>query len=141
MIADVEDVNPTFDAYSQVRLLLSTHQNLNNPVQLGFRDTNSLQQRSFNPSRPTRIHGWFDDDESDIKVETFRELLALYEFNVIFVDWSEGSRTITYVQARNRVPTVGDFLASYLDFLHENGMIEFSRVSVIGFSHGGENKE
>ena len=101
-----------------VRLMLSTRENANNPIQLRFRDLPSLQQTPFNPTKPTRvlIHGWFEDGDSDISVETSRQLLELYDFNIIFVDWSEGSRTISYVQARNRVPPVGTFLASYLDY-------------------------
>lgn len=140
-IGDVEEVNPTFDAYSQVRILLTTRENLNIPVRLNFRDLNSIRQSPFNPSKPTRVlvHGWFEDEESDIKVETSRELLALYDFNILFIDWSEGSRTITYVQARNRVRPVGQFLGSYLDFLSENGLIDYTQLTVVGFSLGGEN--
>lgn len=90
----MENVEPTFDAYSSVRLLLSTRANRDSPVQLRFRDLISIEQSPFNREKPLRvlIHGWFEDDESDIKVETSRELLDLYDFNVLFVDWSEGSR-------------------------------------------------
>lgn len=139
-VENVEPIDPMFDAYRDVRLLLSTRENRNNPVRLNFRDLLSIQQSPFNPAKPLRvlIHGWFEDETSDMSVETSRLLLELYDFNVIFVDWSEGSRTITYVGARNRVPTVGEFLGSFLDFLHENNFIDFSRVSMIGFSLGGE---
>jgi pancreatic triacylglycerol lipase len=137
---DIQQIDPRFDAYRDVRILLSTRENLGNPRQLNFRDLSSIQESPFNPDRPTRvlIHGWFDDDTSDIKVETSRELLQFYDFNVLFIDWSEGSRTINYVQATQRVPSVGNFLASYLDFLHENNFIQFDRLSIIGFSLGGE---
>lgn len=137
---DVESIDPNFNAYSDVRLMLSTRANRDNPVQLRFRDLTSIQQSPFNRDRPLRvlIHGWFEDGTSDINTETSRLLLNYYDFNIIFVDWSEGSRTISYVGARNRVPPVGEFLASYLDFLHENLFIDFSRVSIVGFSLGGE---
>lgn len=69
-------------------------------------------------------------------METSAELLRYYDFNVFFIDWSEGSRTINYFAAAGRVPTVGQFTASYLDFLHEHGLLNFSRVAVIGFSLG-----
>lgn len=132
---NVESIAPHFDAYRDVRLLLVTRNNLGNPQQLQFRNLLSVQQSSFDRTRPTRVlvHGWQEDDSSDIKVETSAELLAYYDFNVIFVDWSQGASTINYISAANRVPTVGQFIASYLDFLHENGFIEWNRVGVVGF--------
>ncbi|CRK93129.1 CLUMA_CG006483, isoform A [Clunio marinus] len=136
---DVEEpIAPTFDAYRDVRILLITRQNLNNPQQLHFRNLLSVQQSQFRSNRPTRVlvHGWFEDDTSDIKVETAAELLAAYDLNVLFIDWSEGSRTINYIGARNRVPTVGTYIASYLDFLHENNLIQWNRVNLVGFSLG-----
>ena len=137
-IQDSESIDPHFDAYRDVRILLSTRQNRNNPQQLQFRNLLSVQQSNFNRNRPTRIlvHGWFEDDTSDISTATSAELLDYQDFNVIFIDWSEGSRTLNYIGAANRVPTVGTFIASYVDFLHENGMIAFNRLTVIGFSLG-----
>jgi len=133
-----ESIDPLFDAYRDVRILLSTRQNRLNPQQLQFRNLNSVVNSFFNPARPTRvlIHGFWEDDTSDISVETSAELLTYYDFNVLFIDWSEGSRTINYFAAAGRVPTVGQFTASYLDFLSENGMMGWRRLTVIGFSLG-----
>lgn len=91
-ISDGEPIDPTFDALTQVRIMLTTRENLGNPIELRFRDLPSLEQSPFNRDRPTRvlIHGWTEDADSDIKVESSRELLAHYDFNVIFVDWSAG---------------------------------------------------
>jgi lipoprotein lipase len=55
----------------------------------------------------------------------------------LLIDWSEGSRTINYIGAANRVPAVGALIASYIDFLHENGLITFERLNIVGFSLGG----
>lgn len=92
----------------------------------------------YNPNNPCRvlIHGFWEDDTSDINTETAAELLRYYNFNVILIDWSEGSRTINYFAAAGRVPTVGQFAASYLDFLHEHGLLIPSRLAVVGFSLG-----
>lgn len=137
-IEDVQAIDPLFDAYRDVRILVTTRQNMHNPQQIRFRDLPSIQATPFNRDRPTRvlIHGWTEDDESDIKVESSFELLTHYDFNVIFVDWSVGSRTINYLQARNRVPVVGIFLASFLDYLHEVNYVDFNRLSIVGFSLG-----
>jgi len=133
-----ESIDPLFDAYRDVRILLQTRQNMMNPQQLQFRNLQSVLSSNYNPNRPTRvlIHGFWEDDTSDINTETAAELLRYYDFNVILIDWSEGSRTINYFAAAGRVPTVGAFTASYLDFLHENSMLDFNRLSVIGFSLG-----
>lgn len=114
---------------------------MDNPIQIRFRDLTSVLQSPFNRDKPLRvlIHGWTEGSTSDIKVETSRELLVHYDFNILFIDWSEGANTITYLQARNRVQPVGEFLASYLDFLHENALIDFNRVAITGFSLGGEH--
>lgn len=135
----MELINPMFDAYTNVRILLQTRQNRDNPQVLNFRDLQSVQNSNFNRNRPTRVlvHGWWENDESDINTETAAELLDFYDFNVLLIDWSKGARTLTYVAAANRVPAVGILVASYLDFLHESGFINFSRVKIIGFSLGG----
>lgn len=82
------------------------------------------------------IHGFQEDDQADINLETSRELLDFYDFNIIFVDWSLGSSTINYIAARNRINFVGPLVAQYLDFLHENGALDFNRLTIIGFSLG-----
>jgi len=137
-VIENDSIEPLFDAYRDVRILLSTRQNLGAPQQLLFRNLDSVRNSHYDPSRPTRIliHGFLEDDSADINVETSAELLRYYNFNVIFIDWSEGSRTINYFAAAGRVPTVGQFTASYLDFLHKNSLLDFNRLTVIGFSLG-----
>jgi pancreatic triacylglycerol lipase len=132
-----EAVSPQFDAYRDVLLLLITRENRQNPLQLRFRDLTSIRSSPFNAEKPLRllVHGWFEDSTTDATIDTARELLDFYDFNVIFVDWS-GSRSLSYAETRRRVPIVANFVASYLDFLHENFFIEFSRTSIIGFSIG-----
>lgn len=80
----IDDVNPSLDALRDVRLLLSTRENLENPFELRFRDLTSIRQSPYNPNKPLRvlIHGWWEDEETDLNVETSRELLNFYDFNV-----------------------------------------------------------
>lgn len=136
---DVEPIAPLFDANSDVRILLQTRQNPANPQQILFRDLSSLQQSTFDSTKPLRvlIHGWFGDDTTDLNVFTSVELLNYYDFNVVLLDWSAGAQTINYVGAVNRVPSVGAMLAQQLDFLHEQGFISWDRVAIVGFSLGG----
>lgn len=132
---NVESISPAFDAYRDISILLTTRNNIGNPTRLNFRDATSILQSHFDASRPTRVltHGWWEDADSDIKVETSYELLNYYDFNVIFIDWSIGASTLLYAEAAGRVPAVGNFVASYLDFLHENNFIQWQRVGIIGF--------
>lgn len=138
----VDSIEPQFDAFRHVRILLQTRQNRDNPQQIQFRDRRSVDQSHFSRFRPTRvlIHGWWEDDESDISTETSAALLDQRDFNVLFIDWSEGSRTINYVGASNRVETIGIFVAAQLDFLHDYGYVHFSHLKIIGFSLGGSNE-
>lgn len=134
----VEPIAPLFDAARDVRILLQTRNNRVNPQQLQFLNLASLQNSHFSAARPTRvlIHGWLEDDSSDISTATSAELLNYYDFNVIFIDWSVGSRTINYIGASNRVEGVGSVVAQQIDFLHQHGMIDFNRLTVVGFSLG-----
>lgn len=124
--------------YRDIRILLHTRSNRNNPLQLSFRNISSIRNSPFVGTRPTRIliHGWLEDDGADINTQTSQELLNLYDFNVLFIDWSKGATTINYAAAVDRVYIVGTFIASYLDFLHENGVLTYHRTSIIGFSLG-----
>lgn len=135
---NVESIAPMFDAYRDVRILLSTRNNMGNAQQIQFRDATSIQRSHFDARRPTRVlvHGWWENADSDIKVETSAELLNYYDFNVIFIDWSVGARTTLYAEAAGRVPTMGTYVASLLDFMHENGFIQWDRVGMVGFSLG-----
>jgi hypothetical protein len=84
-ISDNEnEPQPAFDAYRDVRLLLSTRRNPSNPFQLQFRSLSSIQASFFDASKPIRvlIHGWWEDDTSDISVGTSEELLNYYDNNV-----------------------------------------------------------
>lgn len=137
-IQSPDATDPFFNPINDVRILLSTRQNRNNPQQLLFGNLNSVQNSNFDRNRPTRvlIHGWWEDETSDISTATSAELLDYYDFNVIFIDWSEGSQTINYFGAANRVPGIGQMVANYLDFLQSHGFVNFNRLSVVGFSLG-----
>jgi len=135
---DFEPVDPFFDAYRDVRIMLQTRQNRLNPQQISFRNRQSLLNSHYDPNRPTRvlIHGWMEDGESDINVETAAELLNYYDSNILFIDWSEGSRTINYIGASNRVEGVGRFVGSQISFMIDEGLLRVDRLKVIGFSLG-----
>lgn len=65
-----------------------------------------------------------------------RVLLDQGDFNFIFLDWSAGSTTANYITARNRVSETGAFLGTFIDWLHENNLVDLNQVTIVGFSLG-----
>jgi hypothetical protein len=51
---------------------------------LRFRNDADLSNGIYNPNRPLRvlIHGWWEDDTSDISTATAEQLLNFYDFNM-----------------------------------------------------------
>lgn len=95
-----EQIETYFEPQRDVRFLLRTRSNRAGPAQLlSFNNLASVQQSTYDRNKPLRvlIHGWQEDETSDLKVETSAELLNYNDYNVIFVDWSEGSSTLNYV--------------------------------------------
>lgn len=137
-ITVAEPITPTFDAAQDTRILLLTRANRDAAIQLNFGDLNSILQSPFDRTKPLRVltHGWGGDDTTDLVTGASEVLLEYYDFNVIIVDWGAGAQTINYAAAVARVRPVGAFFASYLDFLHENNLIDYTRMSIIGFSLG-----
>jgi len=134
---DVE-LEPRFDATTDIRLLLRTRSNPTSPQLIQMTQA-SLAASNFNPAHPTRftIHGWTMDEHDVVNTLSAVQYFIRGEFNHITVDWSAGAQTINYIAARNRVDDVGRFIASFIDFCHLHGFINFSTLHVIGHSLGG----
>lgn len=75
-------------------------------------------------------------DEVDIISAGVPALLDAGDFNVIALDWNIGASSLNYALVVSRAAPTGRFLATFLDFLHQNTLIDFPRVHVIGFSLG-----
>jgi pancreatic triacylglycerol lipase len=136
-VAFSTEINPTFTPSTDVVLNLFTRTNRNAPVRLQL-DAATVRNSPFLASRPTRIitHGWLGDGEIDFITGAVPALLDAGDFNVIVVDWSAGSQTINYPAAVLRVSPIGQFVASFVDFLHENDFLQFAQLKVVGFSMG-----
>lgn len=59
-----------------------------------------------------------------------------HNINFIAVNWQAGANTINYISARNRVDSVGPFVARFIDFLAEFGGMDLESVILIGHSLG-----
>ena len=65
-----------------------------------------------------------------------RAFLENTDKNVIMIDWGAGAKTLVYRKARYEVDKVGKVIAEQLDFMNENIKLDFSTVTIIGFSLG-----
>jgi pancreatic triacylglycerol lipase len=138
-VKNFESIQPKFDAPRDTKILLVTRSNRNSPILLSATDINTIINSPFDRSRPLRVltHGWGGDDTTDFISGATPALLDHSDFNILIIDWGEGAQTINYAAAVQRVQPVGVFIGSYLDTLHQNGLIDYSRVSLLGFSLGG----
>lgn len=75
--------------------------------------------------------------DSLIRINVKNEYLKHGNYNVFFVDWSKGSKTLNYIVAAViRVPKVGRFVGQFINFLVKNNYTSYDKVSLIGFSLG-----
>lgn len=133
---DNESVEPTFNAWNQIRFILFTRSNRNGQ-QVALNNAGQLSASHFNSGHQTRfiIHGWNNDGNADVNRLISNAYLDIGNFNVFVVDWGAGANTINYNTARNRVGDVGHVTAQFIDFLHTRGSA-FSSIVVIGHSLG-----
>lgn len=121
-----------------IKLYLYTLQNQDTPQLIDQKSVESLKNSYFNASLATYfiIHGWTNNYQSEVNVETRTALMKHGNFNVISVDWSEDSQTINYIWSRNRVEDVGKQVASFIDFAYEFVDLSFDTLELIGHSLG-----
>ncbi|XP_043258082.1 pancreatic triacylglycerol lipase-like [Colletes gigas] len=115
---------------------LYTKNNRDNPEKLFVDDVDVLKKSQFDPKRPTKFvtHGWINSFRSAACVEVRNALLEHDDYNVIVVDWSSISLK-PYIWSSNRVVMIGQYVASMIDFLAEQGM-DVSETTTIGHSLG-----
>ncbi|XP_017052425.1 uncharacterized protein LOC108095750 [Drosophila ficusphila] len=107
--------------------------------QVNLYDAASLRRSRFNPFNPTRIliHGWLGNANANM----YTELLPAYfnlktgNYNIFTVDWGRGA-IADYITASYRVKPVGQVLAKFVDFLHQEAGLRFEDLQLVGFSMG-----
>ena len=126
-----------FNAANDVVFILFTPENQSVGQPIGL-NADQIRASNFVSARPTRfiIHGWNGGAGSGLNSNIGSAYHRNGAFNVIVVDWGLGANTINYIAARNRVSDVGVVLANFIDFLHEHGFTDHSRVSIAGHSLG-----
>lgn len=52
------------------------------------------------------------------------------------VDWSKGSQTVAYPQARSRIPAVSSVVADLINFMIQNDYATHDKIVIVGHSFG-----
>jgi pimeloyl-ACP methyl ester carboxylesterase len=121
---------------NRVFFFLYKKDNPNNPKQFYVNDENALRDSGFDPAKPTRFvtHGWINSRNSVACTSVRDAYLQQDDYNVIVIDWSSISIR-PYIWASLRVPLVGQFVATMINFLTKHGM-DSSKTIMVGHSLG-----
>ncbi|KAH8420932.1 hypothetical protein KR222_010480, partial [Zaprionus bogoriensis] len=102
-------------------------------------DAASLRRSHYNPFNPTRIliHGWLGNAHANVYGYLVPAYMSLGNgnYNIFTVDWGRGA-IADYITASYRVKPVGQVLAKFLDFLHEEAGMRYEDLQLVGFSMG-----
>ncbi|XP_046966598.1 pancreatic triacylglycerol lipase-like [Vanessa cardui] len=119
------------------RYLLYTR---NNPVvsqTLRFNNSNSIALSQFDANNPTIVvvHGWLNDQHTELNKVITDAYLRKSNVNVIVMEWSKLASS-NYATACAGVPAVGRRLGQFLEFLHSATGAPFEAMHIIGVSLG-----
>ncbi|CAG4965467.1 unnamed protein product [Colias eurytheme] len=116
---------------------LYTRRNPHNHQVLRHNDQNSIRNSNFNPNRPIKaiVHGWNSKGTSKMNPQIRDALLQIDDFNVIIVDWRRAAMG-TYTTSVRAVPSVGQHLGQFLQWLINNFGGNWNNVHLVGFSLG-----
>ncbi|XP_011644471.1 pancreatic triacylglycerol lipase-like [Pogonomyrmex barbatus] len=130
-----EDENDS-EVPKRVFFYLYTRDNPTKPEQLYVDDEDTLKKSKFDPARPTRLvtHGWINSRNSTACTLIRDAYLQHGDYNVIVIDWSTISIR-PYIWASRRVPLVGRFVSTMINFLVKHGM-DPSQTILAGHSLG-----
>ena len=87
-------VLPESPEHIKVRFMSYTRSNAKNEEYLNYNNHNSIKNSHFNGSNPTKfiVHGFVDSQDLGPYMKEMKDqFLAVYDDNVIIVDWSGGN--------------------------------------------------
>ncbi|MCI3325438.1 hypothetical protein MQA28_25810, partial [Escherichia coli] len=125
-----ETINPKFNLYTR-RSPTTAHRLYANNLPV-------LSDSTFDASKPTKfvVHGFIDNGIiADWMREMKDEFLRQGDYNVILVDWGEGSLAL-YGQATANTRVVGAMIAQLITFLQNATGAQPENMHVIGHSLG-----
>lgn len=136
---DVVEPESFFNPANDVFFVLFTRRNPTAGQRLARTVASINNSQWSNGAGGTRfiIHGWNNNHQSSVNTDLTRAFLAAADHNVVCVDWGVGANNPNYITSRNHVGAVGTQVASFIDFLHQNGFLAaFNRLNIAGHSLG-----
>ncbi|CAK1544565.1 unnamed protein product [Leptosia nina] len=133
--AEGHPVDPKTGAKNEYRLF--TRFNQYNYQVLEFNNTNSVRNSNYNPNKPITVivHGFNSDGDASVNQMVRNALMHVDFYNVIVLDWSK-SLSILYPVSVEAVPSTGEYLGKFLEWLIDNFGGDWSKVHLIGHSLG-----
>ncbi|XP_076645357.1 uncharacterized protein LOC143354867 [Halictus rubicundus] len=124
------------DLSDRVLFYLYTRANPTEGQKLFIGDVDALQTSNFDFSKPTKIvtHGWINTVLNDAVSLVRDAYLQHGDYNVVGIDWGKISFK-PYLWASSRVPMVGRFVATFVNFLQSQGL-DLSTLTIVGHSLG-----
>ncbi|KOB74604.1 Neutral lipase [Operophtera brumata] len=112
-------------------------QNPSSPQVIVNGDANTIWSSNYDASRPLAViaHGWNNDGTSEVNTLLTSSFLAVQDCNVIVLDWSTLA-SANYISAAYGVPSVGQFLGSFLVWLINTTGGNWNNVHLVGHSLG-----
>lgn len=106
--------------------------------QILLEDLESIKSSTFDPKHSIRflIHGWNNDETSDMIQMIKDAYLKRADFNIIVVDWGKGANSLNYYTCRHRVGNVAEVVTRFIEFMVENLKVKTSKIQIIGHSLG-----
>ncbi|XP_045492970.1 pancreatic triacylglycerol lipase-like [Colias croceus] len=116
---------------------LFTRNNRNNRQVLIHNNANSVRNSNYRSNRQTKVvvHGWNSNGNSEINPLITSAYLDVADVNVIVVDWRNAASG-AYTTSVRDVPSVGQHLGQFLQFVINTVGGNWNNFHLIGFSLG-----
>ncbi|XP_068239822.1 pancreatic triacylglycerol lipase-like [Palaemon carinicauda] len=124
--------------YINTRFILHTHQDPGEVTDTFIMaDKTIIDSTTFDPSKPIKFitHGFIDTGNCKWLKDMARAMLRYGDFNVIRVNWGDGSLPL-YGQAAANTRVVGLEIAHLVNFFVENYGVDPANVHLLGHSLG-----
>ncbi|KAL9894027.1 pancreatic triacylglycerol lipase-like [Glossina fuscipes fuscipes] len=122
--------------FNNVDFYLYTRANKRKPQVISMADK-SIDASNFDAAKPTRIviHGWIQNYLFPMNINIRDAWLGVGEYNIIVVNWDR-AQDPNYIAAVAAVPSVGERISKFIDYLVLEKGVSLDTLHVIGHSLG-----
>uniref|UniRef100_A0A1B0BK99 Lipase domain-containing protein n=2 Tax=Nemorhina TaxID=44051 RepID=A0A1B0BK99_9MUSC len=122
--------------FNNVDFYLYTRANKRKPQVISMADK-SIDASNFDAAKPTRIviHGWIQNYLFPMNINIRDAWLGVGEYNIIVVNWDR-AQDPNYIAAVAAVPSVGERISKFIDYLVIEKGVSLDTLHVIGHSLG-----